>query len=63
MKRNEIVIYTDLLENIELLNNEQLGQIFKSLLQLSEGKQLDIIDDESNIALQFIIGKFIKQIR
>lgn len=63
MKRNRIVIYTDLLENIELLNNEQLGQIFKSLLQLSEGKQLDIIDDESNIALQFIIGKFIKQIR
>lgn len=63
MKRNKIVIYTDLLENIELLNNEQLGQIFKSLLQLSEGKQLDIIDDESNIALQFIIGKFIKQIR
>ena len=62
MKRNRIVIYTDLLENIELLNNEQLGQIFKSLLQLSEGKQLDIIDDESNIALQFIIGKFIKQI-
>lgn len=60
MKRNKIVIYTDLLENIELLNNEQLGQIFKSLLQLSEGKQLDIIDDESNIALQFIIGKFIK---
>lgn len=63
MKRNKIVIYTDLLENIELLNNEQLGQIFKSLLQLSECKQLDIIDDESNIALQFIIGKFIKQIR
>ena len=63
MKRNKIVIYTDLLENIELLSNEQLGQIFKSLLQLSECKELDIKDYEANIALQFIIGKFAKQIK
>ena len=63
MKRNKIVIYTDLLENIELLSNEQLGQIFKALLQLSESKEIEIEDSEASIALQFIIGTYAKQIK
>ena len=63
MKRNKIVIYADLLENIELLSNEQLGQIFKSLLQLSESKEIEIEDSEASIALKIIIGTYVKQIK
>ena len=63
MKRNKIVIYTDLLENIELLSNEQLGQIFKALLQLSESKEIEIEDSEASIALKIIIGTYVKQIK
>lgn len=63
MKRNKIIIYTDLLDCVSLLDNEQLGQIFKALLQLSERKEIEIEDSEASIALQFIIGTYAKQIK
>ena len=44
MKRNKIIVYTDLLDCVSLLDNEQLGQIFKALLQLSESKEIEIED-------------------
>ena len=62
-KRNKIIVYTDLLDCVSLLDNEQLGQIFKALLQLSESKEIEIEDSEASIALQFIIGKYAKQIK
>lgn len=62
-KRNKIIIYTDLLDCVSLLDNEQLGQIFKALLQLSESKEIEIEDSEASIALQFIIGAYAKQIK
>ena len=63
MKRNKIIVYTDLLDCISLLDNEQLGQIFKALLQLSESEEIEIEDSEASIALQFIIGTYAKQIK
>lgn len=63
MKRNKIIVYTDLLDCVSLLDNEQLGQIFKALLQLSERKEIEIEDSEASIALQFIIGTYAKQIK
>ena len=63
MKRNKIIVYTDLLDCVSLLDNEQIGQIFKALLQLSEGKEIEIEDSEASIALQFIIGTYAKQIK
>ena len=63
MKRNKIIVYTDLLDCVSLLDNEQLGQIFKALLQLSERKEIEIDDSEASIALQFIIGTYAKQIK
>ena len=63
MKRNKIIIYTDLLDCVSLLDNEQLGQIFKALLQLSESEEIEIEDSEASLALQFIIGTYAKQIK
>ena len=63
MKRNKIIVYTDLLDCVSLLDNEQIGQIFKALLQLSESKEIEIEDPEASIALQFIIGTYAKQIK
>lgn len=63
MKRNKIIIYTDLLDCVSLLDNEQLGQIFKALLQWSESKEIEIEDSEASTALQFIIGAYAKQIK
>ena len=63
MKRNKIIVYTDLLDRVSLLDNEQLGQIFKALLQLSESKEIEIEDSEASIALKIIIGTYVKQIK
>ena len=62
-KRNKIIVYTDLLDCVSLLDNEQLGQIFKALLQLSESKEIEIEDSEASIALKIIIGTYVKQIK
>jgi len=63
MKRNKIIVYTDLLDGVSFLDNEQLGQIFKALLQLSESKEIEIEDSEASIALKIIIGTYAKQIK
>lgn len=63
MKRNKIIVYTDLLDCVSLLDNEQLGQIFKALLQWSESKEIEIEDSEASIAFKIIIGRFAKQIK
>ena len=62
-KRNKIIVYTDLLDCVSLMDNEQLGQIFKALLQLSESKEIEIEDSEASIALKIIIGTYVKQIK
>lgn len=62
-KRNKIIVYTDLLDCVSLLDNEQLGQIFKALLQLSESKEIEIEDSDASIALKIIIGTYVKQIK
>lgn len=62
-KRNKIIVYTDLLDCVSLLDNEQIGQIFKALLQLSESKEIEIEDSEASIALKIIIGTYVKQIK
>ena len=62
-KRNKIIVYTDLLDCVRLMDNEQLGQIFKALLQLSESKEIEIEDSETSIALNIIIGTYVKQIK
>lgn len=63
MKRNKIIVYTDLLDGVSYLDNEQLGQIFKALLQWSESKEIEIEDSEASTALQFIIDRYAKPIK
>lgn len=63
MKRNKIIVYTDLLDGVSYLDNEQLGQIFKALLQWSESKEIEIEDSEASIVFKIIIGRLAKKIK
>ena len=57
MKRNKIIVYTDLLCPF-IDNNTQIKHYCNC-----ERKEIEIDDSEASIALQFIIGTYAKQIK
>ena len=53
-KKNSLILYTDYLEQIEMLNNEQRGILLTALLALQNEDELPEMDSLTKLAFSFI---------
>lgn len=52
--KNSFVLYTDYIEQVQLLNDQQAGQLFRAILNYSAGKELPELDGMTTMAFSFI---------
>lgn len=52
--KNSFVLYTDYIEQVQLLNDQQAGQLFRAILNYATGKNLPDLDGMTTMAFSFI---------
>lgn len=52
--KNSFVLYTDYIEQVQLLNDQQAGQLFRAILNYAAGKNLPDLDGMTTMAFSFI---------
>lgn len=55
--KNSFVLYTDYIDQVELLNDQQAGQLFRAILNYAAGEDLPDLDGMTTMAFSFIRGR------